>query len=72
MLNIWYWTKRKNNQHRWINIDCSTPIWWCPRFEKTIYGKRFGWLFFAIGTGLVTEEIMSTVKNNVAKKKVGE
>lgn len=63
----WFWFKRKHNKHRWICLECSKPIWWIPHFEHYIYGVRIGWLLFAFGTGLVTNNTMSVVKANLER-----
>jgi hypothetical protein len=55
---IWMtWGKK----FRWISFECSTPAWWLPKYEKFNKGTRFGWLVFAIGTGVVTREQMDAL-----------
>lgn len=52
---------RWGEKHRWISLDASFPVWWKPRLEKYSFGRRVGWLIFAIGTGVVTKEIMDNM-----------
>lgn len=48
-------------KYRWIYWECQPPIWWRPRFEKYKYGKRIRWLTFAVGIGIVTEQMMELI-----------
>lgn len=48
-------------KYLWLCAECSKPVWWKPRFEKYSFGRRFGWLLFAFGFGLVNERQMNVL-----------
>ena len=48
-------------------IGNANPIWWKPRIEKYTFGKRIGWLYFAVGTGVVTQQMMQIIIEEFSK-----
>jgi hypothetical protein len=47
----WFLWFTHNEKHYCIFWECSKPVWWIPKIDKSTTYIRFGWLLFSFGFG---------------------